>query len=90
VDERMRPEGGEDAHLLLGVVQGVESPQRGDAVVRPMRQPVAAVHGHEAGGDSHPRRDEPHRRQHEPRCDMSQRVGEPDTDDDNEGTTAVA
>ena len=47
VNQGMRPEDGQDAHVLLGVVELVEAPQQEDAMVGEMGKPVAAVHRHE-------------------------------------------
>jgi hypothetical protein len=74
VDQRVRPKRGEDAHLFLRVMQGMEPPQRGEAVIRPVGQPVAPVHGHDADTDGRPAGNERQRREHDPRGDVAQGV----------------
>jgi hypothetical protein len=50
----MSPEGGEDAQLFLGMMHGVQTPQGPEPMIRPVGQPVGAVHGHEGQGCHQP------------------------------------
>ena len=56
VHERVGAERGEDAQLFLGVVQRVHAPQHADAVVTPVGEPVAQVHGQQRDDDHGPTR----------------------------------
>ncbi len=47
VAEGMGPKGGEDAQFLLRMMEGMHPPQGDEAVVRPVGDPVAAIHEHE-------------------------------------------
>ena len=66
VDQGMGPEHGEHAHVLLGVVQLVETPEHPDPVVGEVREPVATVHRDEDQRDDDPSRQEAESRHDDP------------------------
>ena len=84
VGQRVGPEGGEDAHLLLGVMEGVEPPEGPEPVIGPVGQSATAVHGHDADPDGHPTGKSPHRREDEPGDGVAEAVGETDPDEDDQ------
>jgi hypothetical protein len=54
VHQGVRPEGRQDAQLLLAVMQGVKAPQGIEPVVGVVGQPVGRVHGHDRQGNEQP------------------------------------
>ena len=67
VDQRMRAEDGQHAHVFLRVVELVEAPEHPDPVIREVHEPVARVHRHDDHRDRAPARHRAHPGEDDPR-----------------------
>ena len=67
MDQRVSTKHRQHAHILLRMVQLVETPEHSHPVVRKMDEPIQTVHCHDDDGDHTPTRNCPDLRQHDPR-----------------------
>ena len=84
VDQWVRAKDRQHAHVLLRMMQLVESPHHPDLVVRQVRRPVARVHHDEDHRDREPTREEPVVRQDDPRQRSPGHFGEGQRERDDE------